>query len=84
MDKERQPHFSMIRGFHLADWFTIANAFCGMGAVLAVMAYLQGELASGCQFLLSQKSFMSPRCGTLWSTQSAVRPQPQAQPSAPL
>ena len=47
MDKERQPHFSMIRGFHLADWFTIANDFCGMGAVLAVMAYLQGELASG-------------------------------------
>ena len=46
-DKERQPHFSMIRGFHLADWFTIANAFCGMGAVLAVMAYLQGELANG-------------------------------------
>jgi CDP-diacylglycerol--serine O-phosphatidyltransferase len=47
MDKERQPHFSMIRGFHLADWFTIANAFCGMGAVLAVMAYLQGELPNG-------------------------------------
>jgi CDP-diacylglycerol--serine O-phosphatidyltransferase len=47
MDKERQPHFSMIRGFHLADWFTIANAFCGMGAVLAVMAYLQGNLANG-------------------------------------
>ena len=47
MDNERPPHFSMIRGFHLADWFTIANAFCGMGAVLAVMAYLQGELANG-------------------------------------
>ena len=47
MDKERQPHFSMIRGFHLADWFTIANAFCGMGAVLAVMAYLQGEMPQG-------------------------------------
>ena len=44
---EKQPHFSMIRGFHLADWFTIANAFCGMGAVLAVMAYLQGELPDG-------------------------------------
>jgi len=44
---DKQPHFSMIRGFHLADWFTIANAFCGMGAVLAVMAYLQGELANG-------------------------------------
>ena len=47
MDKERQPHFSMIRGFHLADWFTIGNAFCGMGAVLAVMAYLQGALPNG-------------------------------------
>jgi CDP-diacylglycerol--serine O-phosphatidyltransferase len=44
---EKQPHFSMIRGFHLADWFTIANAFCGMGAVLAVMAYLQGSLPNG-------------------------------------
>src|SRR6478609_10752452 len=44
---EKQPHFSMIRGFHLADWFTIANAFCGMGAVLSVMAYLQGTLPSG-------------------------------------
>ena len=30
----------MIRTFHLADWFTIANAFCGMGAVLATMAFL--------------------------------------------
>ena len=44
---EKQPHFSMIRGFHLADWFTIANAFCGIGAVLAVMAYLQGTLPNG-------------------------------------
>ena len=44
---EQQPHFSMIRGFHLADWFTIANAFCGMGAVLAVMAFLNGELPDG-------------------------------------
>ena len=37
----------MIRDFHLADWFTIANAFCGMGAVLAVMAYLGGSLPQG-------------------------------------
>ena len=43
----RPPHFTMIRGFHLADWFTIANAFCGMGAVLAVMAYLTGALPNG-------------------------------------
>jgi CDP-diacylglycerol--serine O-phosphatidyltransferase len=44
---EKQAHFSMIRGFHLADWFTIGNAFCGMGAVLAVMAYLRGGLPNG-------------------------------------
>ena len=34
-------HFSMIREFHLADWFTLANAFCGTGAVFAAMHYLQ-------------------------------------------
>ncbi|MCA0198143.1 MAG: phosphatidylcholine/phosphatidylserine synthase [Proteobacteria bacterium] len=34
-------HFSMLRDFHLADWFTLANAFCGMGAVFAAMRFLQ-------------------------------------------
>jgi CDP-diacylglycerol--serine O-phosphatidyltransferase len=43
----KPPHFSMIRDFHLADWFTIANAFCGMGAVLAAMAFLTGANAHG-------------------------------------
>jgi CDP-diacylglycerol--serine O-phosphatidyltransferase len=38
---ERGKHFSMIRGFHLADWFTLGNAFCGVGAVFAVMRFLQ-------------------------------------------
>ena len=33
--------FSMIREFHLADWFTLANAACGMGALFAMMTYLQ-------------------------------------------
>jgi CDP-diacylglycerol--serine O-phosphatidyltransferase len=33
--------FSMIRGFQLADWITVANAFCGMGAVFSAMEYLQ-------------------------------------------
>ena len=37
----------MIRDFHLADWFTIANAFCGMGAVLSVMAFLTGAHPHG-------------------------------------
>jgi len=41
------PHFTMIRDFHLADWFTIANAFCGMGAVLAVMSFLTGAQPDG-------------------------------------
>ena len=33
--------FSMIREFHFADWFTLANAISGMGAVLASMTYLE-------------------------------------------
>ena len=34
-------HFSMLRDFQLADWFTLANAFCGTGAIFAAMRYLQ-------------------------------------------
>jgi len=41
MNKPR--HFSMIREFFLADWFTLANAVCGMGAVLALMGSLQAD-----------------------------------------
>ena len=44
---DKQTHFSMIRDFHLADWFTIANAFCGMAAVLSVMSFLTGAQAQG-------------------------------------
>jgi len=33
--------FSMIREFHLADWFTLANAVCGMGAMFSMMTYLE-------------------------------------------
>jgi CDP-diacylglycerol--serine O-phosphatidyltransferase len=33
--------FQMIRSFHLADWFTLANAACGVGALFATMTYLQ-------------------------------------------
>lgn len=37
--------FAMIREFHLADWFTLANAVCGMGAMFSMMTYLQnGEI----------------------------------------
>jgi CDP-diacylglycerol--serine O-phosphatidyltransferase len=33
--------FSMIREFHLADWFTLANAVCGTAALFATMNYLE-------------------------------------------
>jgi CDP-diacylglycerol--serine O-phosphatidyltransferase len=36
-------HFSMLRDFHVADWFTLANALAGSGAVLASMAALAQE-----------------------------------------
>ena len=33
-------HFSMIRSFQLADFFTIANGFCGMLAIFEAMTFL--------------------------------------------
>jgi CDP-diacylglycerol--serine O-phosphatidyltransferase len=33
-------HFSMVRGFHLADVFTLGNAACGVAGVLMAMRYL--------------------------------------------
>jgi CDP-diacylglycerol--serine O-phosphatidyltransferase len=35
-----RKHFSMLRGFHLADVFTLGNAACGVGAVFLAMAYM--------------------------------------------
>jgi len=40
MHKLEKP-FSMFREFHLADWFTLANAVCGMGALFSMLTYLQ-------------------------------------------
>jgi CDP-diacylglycerol--serine O-phosphatidyltransferase len=34
-------HFSMLRDFHLADWLTLANAFCGVSAVFCALRYMQ-------------------------------------------
>ena len=31
----------MIREFHLADWFTLGNAVCGMGALFSSMTYIE-------------------------------------------
>jgi CDP-diacylglycerol--serine O-phosphatidyltransferase len=38
-DTTAPRHFSMIRGFHLADFFTLANAACGAAAVFCALRY---------------------------------------------
>ncbi len=36
----QRKHFSMLRGFHLADFFTLANAACGVAAIFLAMLYV--------------------------------------------
>jgi CDP-diacylglycerol--serine O-phosphatidyltransferase len=38
-DPKPRKHFTMIREFHLADFFTLANAGCGVAAVFCTMIY---------------------------------------------
>ncbi|HBA89107.1 MAG TPA: CDP-diacylglycerol--serine O-phosphatidyltransferase [Geobacter sp.] len=38
---QRRKPFSMIREFHLADWFTLGNAVCGTGALFSMLSYLE-------------------------------------------
>ena len=40
---DRPRHFSMIRDFHLADFFTLANAACGVASVLCAMSYMEND-----------------------------------------
>jgi CDP-diacylglycerol---serine O-phosphatidyltransferase len=40
MDSSAPRHFSMVRGFHLADFFTLGNAACGVGAILLAMMFV--------------------------------------------
>ena len=45
-DRNSMPRrFSMIRSFQLADWITVANAFCGMGALFSAMEFLRSMSA---------------------------------------
>ncbi len=39
----RKKPFSMIREFHLADWFTLANAVSGVGSMFAIISYIQTQ-----------------------------------------
>jgi len=41
-----QRHFSMIREFHLADFFTLANGACGIGGVFCAMKFLETQTVS--------------------------------------
>jgi CDP-diacylglycerol---serine O-phosphatidyltransferase len=55
--KRMNKRFSMIRDFHLADWFTLGNAVCGTGALFSAMSFLDDNdvlhiyLAVGLVFL---------------------------------
>src|SRR6478609_9212607 len=40
MERAERRHFSMVREFHLADFFTLGNAACGVGAILLAMLYM--------------------------------------------
>ena len=39
--RPQEKPFSMIREFQLADWFTLANAVCGTGALFSTLTYLE-------------------------------------------
>ncbi|MDO8298510.1 CDP-diacylglycerol--serine O-phosphatidyltransferase [Lacisediminimonas sp.] len=39
-EPQKKKPFSMIREFHLADWFTLGNAVSGIGALFATMRFL--------------------------------------------
>jgi len=43
MAQTQRKHFSMIRGFHLADLLTIANGCCGIAAVFRAMRFLEQQ-----------------------------------------
>ena len=40
MERTAPRHFSMVREFHLADFFTLGNAACGVGAILLAMLFM--------------------------------------------
>ena len=41
MSDSRPRHFSMIREFHVADFFTLGNAACGAAAVFFAMVFMR-------------------------------------------
>ncbi len=59
-NRPRKP-FSMIREFHMADWFTLGNAISGTGALFSSMTYLQSgdidRIYVACALVLSALIF---------------------------
>jgi CDP-diacylglycerol--serine O-phosphatidyltransferase len=57
----RRKRFSMIREFHMADWFTLGNAVCGTGALFSSMTYLQSgdtsRIYAACGLILAALIF---------------------------
>ena len=43
LSPDRPKHFSMIREFQLADFFTLGNAGCGVAAMLFAMLYVDSR-----------------------------------------
>ena len=56
MQRTAPRHFSMVREFHLADFFTLGNAACGVGAILLAMLYM----ASGSKGHLYAAAALAP------------------------
>ena len=62
-DIQRPPRkpFSMIREFHMADWFTLGNAICGTGAMFSSMTFLQSgdihRIYAACAMVLAALVF---------------------------
>jgi CDP-diacylglycerol---serine O-phosphatidyltransferase len=42
MAADKPRHFSMIRDFHVADFFTLGNAACGVAALFCAMVFMGG------------------------------------------
>jgi CDP-diacylglycerol---serine O-phosphatidyltransferase len=54
MDSQQaKKRFSMIREFHLADWFTLGNAICGTAAIFSTISYVQTGMVRHVYFACS-------------------------------
>ena len=51
--KKEKKHFSMIRNFHLADLFTMANGFCGVAAIFNAIKFTNTHLIKYIYFAIA-------------------------------